>query len=294
MTEPKKVTVVTRTFQAGTGPDGKEFDTDYFSEKVARPIRNLLAGSEEVVERIIVVVNAEKGNPLAEGIYNNGQTPSERAFIEAFPEEVRDDKIIIHLCHDWGNNPGSGNALNEGMEIAQRMGAELAMCWSPEIEMNGYQISEALNFMQERNLSEVGFLRENWWEKPQWHVSQNTGKILEIKKIQNIGGFSPACNGTGKTVTTKEFGEVSLAGMEDFHAMLRTLKSDPDFRWGMIGTANPLKWDTDFPTGSERLLNHLKKVARQEAVMKEYAKQIFPELSYELVMNKLFACYHQK
>ena len=93
---------------------------------------------------------------------------------------------------------------------------------------------------------------------------------------------------------TEKCGEVSLAGMEDFHAMLRTLKSDPSFRWGMIGTANPLKWNTDFPVGSERLSNHLKKVARQETVMKEYAKQIFPELSYKEVMNRLCACYHQR
>lgn len=284
---------VARTFQAGTGPNGKEFNTDYFSEKVTGPIKDLLAGSEKVVSGIVVVVNTEKNNPLAEGIYDSGQTPSTLALMETFPEEISNGRMIVHLCHNWGNNPGSGNALNEGIEIAQGMGAELAMCWSPEIEMNGYRISEALGFMEKRNLSVVGFLRENWWQKPQWHISQNTAAIWDIKILQNVGGFSPECNGTGKTVTTEEFGEVSLAGMEDLHTMLKILKSNPNFRWGMIGRSNPLKWNTDFPAGSERLLNHLKKVARQGIVMSEWAKLIFPYLSYNQVMNNLFARYHQ-
>ncbi len=304
VTEPKKVTVVTRTFQAGTGPDGKEFDTDYFLEKVARPIRNLLTGSEEVVERIIVVVNAEKGNPLAEGTYSNGQTPSTLALMEVFPEEIKSGRMIILVCHKWGRNPGSGEALNHGIRTAFRLGAKLAMPWSPEIEMSSDRITEALDFMEERDLSVVGFLRENWWEKTQWHIAQNTAVILDIKIFLSVEGFSPECDGTEKTVFTEKFGKVPLAGMEDFHFYLKALSkdsikdfklnSDHNFHWGMIGTANPLKWDTDFPTGSERLLNHLKKVARQKAVMKKYAKQIFPELSYKLVMNKLFACYHQK
>jgi len=288
-----EVSIIIRTFQAGTGSGGKEFDADYFSENVARPIRNLLAGSEKIVGGIIIVVNAEKGNPLAESIYSNGQTPSSSALVETFPEEIKSGRVLVHLCHNWGNNPGSGNALNEGIEIASKLGADLAMCWSPEIEMNGYQISEALNFMEERNLSVVGFLRENWWQKPQWHISQNTAAIWDIKTLQSARGFSPECNGTGKTIMTEEFGEVSLAGMEDFHTMLKILKSNPSFRWGMTRRSNPLKWDTNFPPNSERLLNHLKKVARQEIVMSEWSKLVFPYLSYNQVMDNLFARYHQ-
>ena len=250
-------------------------------------------GSEDIVERIIVVVNVEKGNPLAESIYSDGQTPSTSALMEVFSKEIRDGRIIIHLCHNWGNNPGSGNALNEGIDIAQKMGAQLAMCWSPEIEMNGFRILEALNFMEERNLHVVGFLRENWWDKTQWHISQNTAAIWNIRILKSVGGFSSECNGTGKTIVIKGFGEVSLAGMEDFHAILKILKLYPNFRWGMVGRSNPLKWDTNFPADSERLLNHLKKVARQELVMKEWVKMIFPHTLYKEVMNKLFARYHQ-
>ena len=288
----KKVYVVFRTFQPKTGPNGeKEFDKNNF-EKVAKSVRDLLLRSEKVIEKIIVVVNVEKGNSLAEGIYSNGQTPSTLALMEAFPEEIKSGRMIIHLCYNWGNNPGSGNALNEGIEIAQKMGAELAMCWSPEIEMNSRRIKEALRFMRKKNFFVVGFLRENWWSKTQWLLPQNTAAIWRIKELLSVGGFSPECNGTGKTVLTEEFGEVSLAGMEDFHAILKLFKMYPNFLFGMIGKSNPLIWDTDFPDGSERLLNHLKKVARHEFIMIEWSKIVFPYLSYNKVMDNLLTLFY--
>ncbi len=90
-----------------------------------------------------------------------------------------------------------------------------------------------------------------------------------------------------------EFGEVPVAGMEDFHAILKMLRQNDKLRWGMIGRASPLKWDVDFSHGSEREKNHLIKVARQYAVMKEWAGDIFPNLSFENVMDMMFVRGHQ-
>jgi len=159
--------------------------------------------------------------------------------------------------------------------------------------MDGFVIDNALRFAEERKLSMVGVLRQRHWEKPQWRVPQNTACLWKISSLQNVGGFSPECNGTGRTISTPEFGEVALAGMEDFHAMLKMLRQDDDLRWGMIGRANPLKWEVDFPHGSERERNHLIKVSRQYSVMKQWAIDVFPNLSFETVMDLIFARGHQ-
>lgn len=60
----------------------------------------------------------------------------------------------------------------------------------------------------------------------------------------------------------------------------------------MVGRAEPLIWDTDFELGSEQLINHLKKVARQYQVMQIWAQDIFPELTFKKVMDRLFASCH--
>jgi len=136
-------------------------------------------------------------------------------------------------------------------------------------------------------------LRERWWERPQWNIAQNTAAIWNIKILEEIGGFAPECDGTGETINVSDFGEVPLAGMEDFHAILRAMKIRPDLRWGMVSRESPLTWDVNFPAGSERERNHLIKIARQYQVMKIYASRIFPELSFETVMGRLFSLYHQ-
>ncbi len=283
--------MVTRSFQAGAaGFEGKSFDMSQFQKKVAEPI-NVLLRFPEVVGNIVVTTNGEAGNKLAEIIGPDGKTPTVRAFEEVFPSEVSSGKIILRVCADWGKNPGSGNALNEGIALAT---GQWVMCWSPEIEMDGYKIISALNLADEKKLMLVGFMRKRWWEKPQWNVVQNTACLWRTDAIKDIGGFAPECNGTGETVQTAEYGAVPLAGMEDFHAMLRLMgKYGDDFRWGLVGRKDPLHWDTDFPPGSEREENHLKKVARQYLVMKAYAGKIFAGVSFENLMDKLFSLRYQ-
>jgi len=73
---------------------------------------------QEIVGTIIVAVNAEKGNRLAE-IETDGDTPTSIALKQAFAKEIDDQKIIVEMCRNWGSNPGSGTALNEGTKIAE-------------------------------------------------------------------------------------------------------------------------------------------------------------------------------
>lgn len=158
--------------------------------------------------------------------------------------------------------------------------------------MDGIRIAQGLSHAERHDLSVVGFLRQGWWEKPQWKVAQNTAALWDIEMLSAVNGFAPECNGTGRTVQTKEYGDVPIAGMEDFHAMLRMLKQFSVLRWGMVGITEPLFWDTDFEPSSEREHNHLKKVARQYHVMQAWAQDVFPELSFRQVMNRLFSFCH--
>lgn len=289
----EKVNVVARSFQAGTGTSEKPFKMEDFLDRVANPIKNLLRFHESVGS-IIVVTNGEKGNRLAEIFSDDGKTPTVRALEETFPKEVENGTIIPHICMNWGPNPGSGNALNEGMKIATGDGSKWVMCWSPEIEMNGYRITEMLTLAEQRNLMVIGIMRKFYWEKPQWNVVQNTACLWQADIISSINGFAPECNGTGECVKTLEYGDVPLAGMEDFHAMLRIMKKyGDDFRWGLIGRTDPLFWRTDFEPGSERLMNHLKKVARQYLVMEAYINKIFPGEDFREVLERFFSCKHQ-
>jgi len=291
----KKVTVVTRSFQAGTGFGGKDFDMDLFTEKVAAPISKLLGF--ENIEKIVVTTNGQTDHKLAE-IVTDGECPTILALTKSFPDQMNNGRIIPHICYSWGNNPGSGVALNESAQIAKKLGAEWILSWSPEIEMDGYFINQALTLAEQRNLDVVGGLRQKWWLKPQWAVAQNTAALWHLEALLNgVNGFSDECNGTGETVNTAEFGEVPLAGMEDFHAMIRMMKNDSRFRWGMIKRSSPLRWDTNFESGSEREANHLKKVARQYLVMQAYVSKIFGTKSiaeFENVMDDFFAKMHME
>lgn len=288
----ERVIVVTRSFQRGVGGEkGKPFDACEFEQKVALSIKRLL--KDEVVKSIVVMVNGEPGNRLAE-IQTQGETPTMTAMLDYFPEAIKSGRIIVSLCTNWGDNVGSGTALNEGLKIAQGQNdIKWVLNWSPDIEMDGNRINHGLAHAERHNLSVVGYLRQNWWERPQWNVAQNTACLWNIEKLSAVNGFSPECNGTGRTTNIEGYGEVSVAGMEDFHAMLRMMKQFQELRWGMVGRAEPLFWNTDFKPGSDKLLDHQKKVARQYAVMQIYAKDIFPELSFHEVMNQLFARYYQ-
>lgn len=287
----EKVAVVTRSFQSGAA-----FYQSLFDEKVAVPIRKLLR-YDDVVEGLVVVVNGEAGNPLAEVVDVEGESSTTRALKHAFAQEYAQGRLQIILARQWGSNPGSATALNAGVDFAkQQWEAQWILAWSTEIALNGYRIAEALNAAHRHDLAVVGFLRERWWEKPQWIVAQNTATLWRTGLLSKLNGFDPACNGDERMLEVPDFGKVPLAGMEDFHALLRimaqTLESGRPFRWGMSGKSAPLRWDTSFTPGSQRARLHAQKVARQYLVMEAWAKQLFPQHSFAQVLEMLFARLH--
>jgi len=286
-----KVNVIMRSFQAGADEDS--FDVDFFQERVAKPIRNLLR-HKDIINSIIIVTNGEAGSSLAEKMIREDLTPTIKHLREAFPDEIKERTIITHISDVWGPNPGSGVALNKGIAIAGNE-CEWILCLSPEIEIDGYKIISAINFARERNLSVVGFMRKLWWERPQWNVGQNTACLWHSDTLIEAGGFSDECDGvTKETVKTVEYGDVLMAGMEDFHAMARLMgKHGDEFRWGMIGRHTPLNWNVNFLPGSEREKQHKIKVARQYAVIQRYVEKIFPNTKFEDVMEKFFSLRHQ-
>lgn len=289
--EEKRVSVVTRTFQPGTGPGGKDFDSDYFSKRVKKPIENLLQ-FDEAVKRVVVVVNGEEQSKLGEIPDENGYTPSIYALKEAFSEAIDNGRMIIKLCKNWGPNPGSAVALNEGLELVKAQGdTSWVLNWSPEIEMDGYRVREALKHAEQRGLNVVGILRERYWERVQWQLPQNTACLWDIETLEAVDGFDSWCNNTGRTVCLDEHGEVSIAGMEDFHALLRIMKrEDLELRWGMVGHRNPMVWHTDFEQNSSRRRRHLEKVARQKEVIDVYCTEVFEGLNSEDVMPLVYSC----
>ncbi|MCD4762129.1 hypothetical protein K8R32_04195 [bacterium] len=280
----EKVIVGTRSFQAGK--NAETFNKKTFA-KNEKAVKNLLLIEE--VEKLIIVTCG--GGKFAEIPNAEGVLPTVANFQKAFPDEVENKRLILHVRVNWGNNRGSATALNDSLSIAKKMGAKWTMNWSPEIECDSHLIYEALTHAERYNLFVVGALRQNWWERPQWAVPQNTFAIWDTKILSSplVKGFASECNGTGETVTTKEYGEVSLAGMEDFHAMLKIMKNNPEtFRWGMIRRLIPLKWDTNFKEDPKRELAHLKKIARQPKVMKKYAEKIFPNIPFKELMDYNF------
>jgi hypothetical protein len=287
----EKIVIVTRIFQRGASSAVEgSFNWSQFEEKHAKPIRHLL--QQEIVQSIVVVVNGTEGNPMAEIRDEDGLTPSIAAFRGTFPEDIRQSRLVVLRCDNWGKNPGSAVALNLGMETAQdAFKPNWIMAWSPEFQIDSADLHRMLFFAERSGLSVVGKLRQLWWLKFQWNVPQNTAAIWNAQKLHGVNLFSPLCNGTGETVKVLvpqlgEKGEMvhaPVAGMEDAHTMLRMMKNDPDFKWGMVGAENPTKWIVDH--GNEKAMrDHYTKMARQEGVMRAWASAIYHD---ELESGKL-------
>lgn len=262
-------TIVTRLFQAGA--NAETFKQEVF-DKASHSIRALLASRE--VQGVVIVTNIEAGNRYAEIVDDEGIAPTTRAVQKAFADEQ--DRVTVIQCHDWGQNPGSAHAVTVGCQGAiRRYDSQHVMVWSSELVVQPQHLSLALAFMESRRLDVVGFHRESWYEGLQYHVFQNTGAIYRRDVLEKGHFFSKDCDGiSGRMITTPDHGEVLLAGMDDFHFLLRYLRDNGSVRWGMVCRRQPLAWNTDFEPGSERERLHLQKVARQRAVMFAYIADV--------------------
>jgi len=281
----ESVTVIARSFQGGKSEE--TFDMGAFSKHV-EAFKNILNCSN--VERLIVVTCGEgKHSEIPD---TNGLFPTIKFLTDVFGDDIKSGRMIVHVNKNWGNNPGSGEALNDGLKIAHQNNAKWIINWSPEMECNEFFIYQALTHAEKYDLICVGGLRQKHWEKPQYRVPQNTLALWRVDVLKRVSGFAPECNGTGEMVYTVEFGDVELAGMEDFHTLLRIMRDEPNHRWGMVRRVKPFKWDTNFEPGSKREMNHKKKVARQYAVMRRYVEMVFPDSNFEDVMDQFFGNGH--
>lgn len=282
-----KVTLISRLFQAGA--TSQSYDMAKFAG-TAVAFRRILVSEE--VERLIVVTNVQAGNPLAEVVNAEGLAPTTLAIQMEFADQG--DRVVAIQYDQWGKNPGSAMAVTYGCQEAIRRGTSgLIMPWSSELEVKPAQIARALAFMESRHLDVVGFHREGWFHRLQYKVPQNTGAIYRLEALTKNDFFSTECDGnTGRTLEVPGFGTVPLAGMDDFHFLLRALKNQGQVRWGMVCRDKPLPWNVNFEPGSQRALQHLQKVARQEAVMYQYITDIFEasdQAGQNQVLNRVFA-----
>lgn len=285
-----KVTVISRLFQAGA--TAQSYDLVKFAGAV-KAFRKILVSDE--VERLIIVTNTEAGNPLAETVDAEGLAPTTLAIQSEFTDQG--DRVVAIQYDHWGKNPGSAMAVTYGCQEAIRRGAKChIMPWSSELSVTPAHIARALAFMESRHLDVVGFHREGWFQKLQYKVFQNTGAIYRLETLVKNEFFSADCDGNaGRTLEVPGFGMVPLAGMDDFHFLLRALQNQGKVRWGMVCRDKPLPWNVNFEPGSQRALQHLQKVARQEAVMYQYIADVCgarDTASQFQILNRIFAEMH--
>lgn len=290
----------TRSFQGGA--TFANFNKKKFEDGVVLPIRKLLSTAPPELVGLAVVTCAEPGSKYAEEVSDHvvgtsamhdehdWHTPTTYHLAQAFPEEVRSGRIVPVMCKDWGLNAGSGTAINAGIEAARHRGADDVLVWSPEIDLSGHMVHEMLCHKELHALRLVGYARNYLFERQQWMFAQNTCAIWDIDLLNMVDGMNPVCNGDGKaTVSTAEFGEVPLAGMEDIEAYMRASAQFGEFvRWGVVGLRHPAVWNLALKEpGTKEYDDNLKKIARQGLVMEAYAKRIFPHLTPREVLARL-------
>lgn len=274
----KQLFAVTRSFQGGA--TFASFDSEKFDRGVVAPVTKLLSSAPEEFAGLAIVTCGEPGNKYSEEVID-GETPTVRALREAFSDEIAIGRIIPVVCSDWGLNAGSATAINAGVEVARSHSAHKVLVWSPEIDLSGHMVSEMLNHMEQHALRLVGYMRNRWYQRLQWAFAQNTCAIWDMGLLDLVSGMNPSCNGDGKTtVSTLEFGEVPLAGMEDIEAYFRASAICGEFiRWGCVGMRHPAIWSLALKKPDTREYDdNIKKIARQALVMDAYAKRIFPDI----------------
>lgn len=278
---------VTRIYQPGATRDSYNRAT---FQSAGASLQRMLDSA--LVQRIVVVINCDPRSPLSEPLDVDGIPATQHALVTAFAREMRRGRLVVHHQETWGANPGSARALTSGCGHAVADGADAVLVWSTELAVDPSHVQRALEHLRRNDLACVGFLRQRWQERLVWQLPQNTGVIYRSDLLEESGYFSPECDGdAGHTLELPEFGAVPLAGMEDAHLLLRRLKAAGGLRWGMVGRDEPLAWNTDFPPGSRRALDHAKKVARQESVLYQYIAEIFgawTRAEQEVILMRLF------
>lgn len=257
-------------------------------EMLELPVRQLLEPG--LTTTMNIVINCDTWSPLAEMPDADGVTPT----AYTLKQQLADPRIQYHNCCDWGNNPGSCNALNQVIKHLPTGKSEdtFVLVFAKEALLDPAQVAQAYKMMQQYpQLAVVGFYRQFHWKFFPWRWPQNTAAMYRLKTLLDIGGFDRRCEGNDgtKIIVPTMADPVLLAGMDDFYFMLKALQlyNEPWF-WSMVGAEAPFSWEVKGKTGLELKL-HITKLARQEIVMEKWAQEIFPEIQFEEVINRLLA-----
>lgn len=279
----KNTALVVRLFNGGAGRlDGsgnlKPFDEKWFAEK-ANALAVMLAATN--VERIVVVNNRDPESKFGEAADANGDTPTGRATKAHFA--TFSGRVDVVYVDQWGNNAGSGRAVQAGIDhLTAHSTADTFMVWSPEMAIDPERLTAALAYMSLCNHDVVGFLRENWQNRPQWMIPQHTGFIGTRDHWALATVPLKADGDEGRTVMT-DVGAVAAAGMDDFCRLLEVMKLDKLGSIGMFKGGKPVPWQIDWNDQRQ-----IEKIARQWQVALLWVKDSFPDADPEDMMNEFF------
>lgn len=266
----KDCTIIIRTFQPKK--EDFTFDIEKLKNKDIIPLEQISKSNS--VKKIIVVLNGDFNSNFSEIADIKGELPSYKYLKELTNFKINGVELEPAICTTWGSNAGSATALNFGLNKVE---TDLVMTFSPEMKIDDIQLDSAINTMVNEELNVLGFLRKDWEKFIARCVPQNTAAIWKTEDLLNIGGFSSFCNGSnGHTITLDDGTKTDLAGMEDFHALIRLIKKIKDFSWGMIGENQPIVWANENDKRNEI------KIKRQEIIMNQYLKIIQPNDTIQL------------
>ena len=284
----KKHSIVIRAWQRGAGRPGVAFDQPAFERRLGRPIDLMLRTSDHKLARIVVVVNTDRRFPdfIGETVVHDGLTPTMRELKARFG-----DAIDVLADPEWGNNAGSASALNAGWRHAAHC-ADVShiLSWNPEMALTGHHVERMRHHVYEHNLEICGYLRRGYWERPVFHLFQNTAAMYSTSALKEAGGFDTRCDGNdGTTIDIDGLGRVTLAGMDDQDLLLRLTKARGEVpRIGMVGRRDPAQWQRHFPEEPERQKAFDIKIRRQYAVLRAWTHIHLPQMSLEDYLDLVF------
>lgn len=281
----EKIRVVIRSFKSGIGyekPFIPEAEFEAYRTQLIESVSSVM--THPSVDRVHVVINSDPASSFSERPFPDGTSPTSRILRKSFPQQ----SVVPVFAQTWGMNVGSAAPVNNIIQACQHEGIEYVLMLSKESEFQQELLDQAIEVASYQHLLALGFLRRRWWRTFQWQVPQNTCCLWNVSKKFDFGGFDPRCDGKGETfeVGTKT---IPIAGMEDYYALLKMLKTHPhDLRWGMIGMRAPFEWDLSAKNPAEMNLHEMK-IFRQQYVMRHYAAELFPDESWDSVMDRFFA-----
>lgn len=267
----QKLAVIVRDFQAGAGRT-KPFDEADWRKKAEK----VVAMATALSARVYIVSCRDVSSPYSEAPNQAGYTPTWQAYQRHFNTQIEKGMLVYTPVDDWGQNLGSGRALQTGIDQALVTNAEYIMTWSTKMSITPEQVTRAIEPLEENRLDGIGFLRAGFEESPQWLLPQHTGFVAN-RHCWLAAPIPRYTDGDDGREIETAVGTTLLAGMEDMARIFEAKKVHPGLRFGMIGKNQPVPWRVD--------ASQDKKIARQWQVVLEWARRAFPHEDPEAVLE---------